>query len=137
MEANIYEKTYESVVEALRATNEVNKVVEFLREATKPVSCKEIGEAIYGEEYKRIRAEYENKLWSEMTKEDWENSRHNVRARELTGKLTQVLRHLVSAKFVEMEEIKGEAYPLEVVQYGKKVTIMKQERIRVYRWVRV
>lgn len=52
MEATIYEKSYWCVETAERATRNVMAVVDFLKRQTKPVTCQEIGKALFGDEYK-------------------------------------------------------------------------------------
>ena len=52
MEATIYEKSYWCIETAERATRNVMAVVDFLKQQTKPVTCQEIGKALFGDAYK-------------------------------------------------------------------------------------
>lgn len=51
MNANIYEKTYVSVKNAVHDTQHLDAVVEFLRKQSEPVTCAAIGEAVFGDQY--------------------------------------------------------------------------------------
>jgi hypothetical protein len=91
MEANKYEKTYVSVENALRNVEYVEPVVEFLRKQTSPVSCKEIGTAVFGPEY----------------------SRHKT----YPARMGQILRHLRQGNFIKMEKRDGDPIEIEVEDY--------------------
>ena len=52
MEATFYENSYACIETAKRATRNVMAVVDFLKRQTKPVTCQDIGKALFGDAYK-------------------------------------------------------------------------------------
>ena len=94
MEANKYERTYVSVREAQSAVHHVDDVVAFLRDVKKPVSCKEIGLAIYGDDY--------------LT---------DARKRMYASELGQILHHLYKGHFISIHESKGDPIEIEVEEW--------------------
>ena len=110
MNATKYEATYSIAQSALSATEEVEKIVAQLRAADRPMTCKELGELIYGEEYKRIPEKNRGELtYNEFLK----LQRLNDIARKHTARLNQALQHMVEAGYVIVGEIKGEPYNYE------------------------
>ena len=91
MKTTSYERTYEIVRKAIDVTSEVNEVAEFLENAVKAVTCKEIGIAVYGEvEYTRGRD-----------------------SKSMSAHLGHILRHLVEGGFVEVSKIDGKPFEYE------------------------
>jgi hypothetical protein len=97
MNASKYELTYAIATSAINATSEIEKIVEILRKQDKPLTCKQLGELVYGDAYKRTKQT-----------SDWDDYRLNAHARELTGRLNQALKHLASYGYIEVETIKSE-----------------------------
>ena len=59
MNVTPYEKTYVCVSKSLKATEDLNRIVDILKRLDHPVSCKELGELAYGDAYKRPKADDE------------------------------------------------------------------------------
>lgn len=115
MEATKYEMTYMIAKCAKDATSEVEKVVNTLKGIDRPISCKELGELIYGDEYKRTPV---GGSYSELGHDEfWRRQRMNDRARELTARISQVLRHMVREGFVRITETKSEPYTYETEEW--------------------
>lgn len=114
MKANKYELTYSCVEYALHATRNVDAVVSILREASAPMTCKEIGTAMWGDAYKRF-PEKEVSMWSHHP--DYEKGCHNQRARELTADLGHILSHLLEANLIKVTKEKGEPFTFEEERY--------------------
>lgn len=115
MEATKYEMTYRIAKYAKYATSEVEKVVNTLKDVDRPISCKELGELIYGDEYKRTPV---GGSYSELGHDEfWKRQRMNDRARELTARINQVLRHMVREGFVKITETKSEPYTYETEEW--------------------
>ena len=91
MVVNEYEKTYVSVQKALWAIESLDAVVEFLRKQTSPVSCKEIGTAVFGPDYSRFRT-------------------YPVR-------MGKILSHLRRGNFIKMEKREGPPIEVEVMEF--------------------
>ena len=85
MVVNDYEKTYASVYDAVNHTKNLMDVVDFLRQQTKPVTCAEIGKAVFGEEA-------------------YTNSRLS---RSYSTSMGQMLRHLRKGGFIKIDTIDG------------------------------
>ena len=94
METTKYERTYKSVKKAIYHTENLDKVIDFLRNAKEAVTCKEIGLAVFGDAYT-----------NEWTK------KHYV------GQLGQMLRHLHKNNFVKVEVRKGEPVEIKYEEY--------------------
>ena len=94
MKVTEYEKTYTSVSNAVNDVCHVEAVVEFLRKQTAPVTCAEIGNAVFGGVYSR----------SYMSK-------------SYAAQMGQVLRHLRKGGFIKVEERKGDPIEIEVEEY--------------------
>ena len=86
-----YEKTYVSVSKAIDDVRHVEAVVEFLRKQIAPVTCAEIGNAVFGGEYS-----------------------HSYMSKSYAAQMGQVLRHLRKGGFVKVEERKGDPIEIEV-----------------------
>ena len=81
MNANIYEKTYVSVKNAVHDTQHLDAVVEFLRKQSEPVTCTAIGEAVFGDQYHSY-----------------------YMGKSCQGRMGQMLRHLRRGGFLKMED---------------------------------
>ena len=115
MEATKYEMTYKIAKYAKNATSEVEKVVNTLKGIDRPISCKELGELLYGDEYKRTPV---GGSYSELGNDEyWRRQRMNDHARELTARISQVLRHMVREGFVRITETKSEPYTYETEEW--------------------
>lgn len=90
METTKFERTYKSVKKAIYHTENLDKVIDFLRNAKEPVTCKEIGLAVFGDNYT-----------NEFTKQHY------------AGQLGQMLRHLHKNNYVKMEVRKGAPVEIE------------------------
>lgn len=94
MKVSKYEKTYVSVTNAVNDTEHLEAVVEFLRKQTNPVTCAEIGRAVFKDAY---------------------NSYYM--GKSCQGQMGQMLRHLRRGGFIKMEERKGDPIEIEVEEY--------------------
>ena len=94
MNANIYEKTYVSVKNAVHDTQHLDAVVEFLRKQSEPVTCAAIGEAVFGDQYHSY-----------------------YMGKSCQGMMGQMLKHLREGGFIKMEERKGDPIEIEVEDY--------------------
>ena len=56
MKVTDYEKTYKSVTNAVKDTQYLDAVIEFLRKQTEPVTCATIGKAVFGDKYSTWRS---------------------------------------------------------------------------------
>lgn len=114
MEASKYELTYVCADYAIKATQNVNKVVRILRDASTPMTCKEIGTALWGDAYKRFPAEEIGK-WPNSI--DHEKATHNEKARELTADLGHILGNLSRSHLIKVTKEKGEPFTIEEKRY--------------------
>lgn len=96
MNATKYDLTYACAEYAFRATRDLDKIVNALKQLNEPKTCKELGMLIYGEEYKRIPSKEGYESWDYTTK--------NTNARKLTGTLSKALFNLMKAGYVEVTE---------------------------------
>lgn len=94
MNANIYEKTYVSVTNAVHDTQHLDAVVEFLRKQSEPVTCATIGEAVFGDQYHSY-----------------------YMGKSCQGMMGQMLRHLRQGGFIKMEVRKGDPIEIEVEDF--------------------
>lgn len=94
MKVTEYEKTYASVSNAVNDVRHVEAVVEFLRKQTAPVTCAEIGNAVFGGVYS-----------------------HSYMSKSYAAQMGQVLRHLRKGGFIKVEERKGDPIEIEVEEY--------------------
>lgn len=94
MKVTEYEKTYTSVCDAVNDVRHVEAVVEFLRKQAKPVTCAEVGNAVFGGVYS-----------------------HSCMSKSYAAQMGQVLRHLCKGGFIKIEERKGDPIEIEVEEY--------------------
>jgi hypothetical protein len=93
MFANEYEKTYKNVRSAMKSTEHLSKVIEFLKAQTEPVSCQTIGEAIF-----------------------WDYHSDDSH-RSYASRIGQMLCHLREGGFIEEEKTYGEPKEIEVREW--------------------
>ena len=110
MVVNDYEKTYASVYDAVNNTKHLMAVVDFLRQQTKPVTCAEIGKAVFGEEA-------------------YTNSRMK---KSYSASMGQILRHLRKGNFIKIENIAGNPIEVEYKNFVYVDTQNNQEYIKVH-----
>lgn len=108
MTTNVYEDTYSSIETARNHTADLPQLVELLRNATAPMSCKEIGFAMFGDAYAYDGDPTSHDAWLQR-----------INRRRLTSHLTQMLRHLVRGGFINREEINGEPVEVEQEEYRR------------------
>ena len=89
-----FEDTYSCVDTAKAYTEKLAEVVGFLREQTAPLTCREIGIAIFGNDYIQ-----------------------GYRKSSLSNRMSQILKHLRKGGFVKVEEVKGEPIEVEHEEY--------------------
>ena len=109
MEATKYELAYACAQYAINATRNVDAVVRILCNASAPMTCKEIGTAMWGDDYKRF-PEKEVGTWPHV---DRRKDDHNQRARELTADLGHILGNLLDANLINVIKEKGEPFTIE------------------------
>ena len=109
MNVTPYEKTYVCVNKSLKATEDLNRIVDILKRLDHPVSCKELGELAYGDAYKRPKIE--NNHWA------YDQIKQNSKACSLTSRLTHMLSHLVEGNFVKVSQVLSEPYTFETDKY--------------------
>lgn len=97
MKVTEYEKTYVSVYNAVNDTRHVQAVVDFLREQSKPVTCGEVGKAVFGDVYS-----------------------HSYMSKSYAAQMGQILRHLREGGFIKIEERKGDPIEIEVEEYVRR-----------------
>ena len=114
MEASKYELTFVCAKYAIDATQNVDAVVRVLRDASAPMTCKEIGTALWGDAYKRF-PEKEVGYWPLPV--DREKEAHNQKARELTSNLGHILGSLTRGGLVKVTKEKGEPVTFEDERY--------------------
>lgn len=90
-----YENTYASVAKACRHTADLEKVIEVLSKASKAMTCRDIGLAIWGADY-------------------LDNRRYSAH-------MGQMLKHLRQGKFIRWVEINGEPVEVEYDEYQRDV----------------
>ena len=88
-----FEDTYVSVQNAKRYIKNLDKVVEFLKEAGRPVTAREVGTHIWGE-YEYVKG---------------------YKSRSYSSSIGQIMRHLVENKFIKISYIDGE--PVEYITH--------------------
>ena len=94
MKVNDYEKTYSSVANAVKNTQYLDAVVEFLRKQSEPVTCADIGKAVFGNQYYSC-----------------------YKGKSCQGMMGQMLRHLRKGGFIRVEERKGDPIEIEVDEF--------------------
>ena len=93
-----FEDTYSCVDTAKAYTEKLAAVVDFLRAQTAPLTCREIGIAIFGNDYIQ-----------------------GYRKRSLSSRMSQILKHLRKGGFIKVEEVKGEPIEIEYDEYVRNV----------------
>lgn len=114
MEVSKYEQTYACVKKAIDATKYVDKVVNFLRNASAPVSCKEIGTALFGDAYKQFP---KKEVYNGYKCIDFDKRHHNEIAHGLASSLSHVLSNLMHDGLVKLTKEKGEPFTIEIESY--------------------
>lgn len=106
MKLEVYEKNYVVAEDAEKVLSRIQPVVEFMQSHTgKPMSCKEIGQAMYGENY------------TAKPKDWWDRYDHPEKYMT-PQKLVNILRHLAEINLVNVEKVDGA--PIEIT-YEKYV----------------
>jgi hypothetical protein len=134
MNATKYEATYCIANSAISATSEVEKVIAKLKEAGHPITCKELGFMVYGDEYKRLPTPTWNEVSKGIISRDayFTAVRANDKALSLTARLSQVLRHMVASGFVKEGTIKSEPYTYETEEWFRVDEQGEPETIEVW-----
>lgn len=114
MEVNKYEQTYACVQVAMDATKYVDKVVNFLRNASAPMSCKEIGTALFGDAYKQFP---KKEVYEGYKCIDVEKRSHNEKAQGLASSLGHMISNLMREGLIKMTKEKGEPFTVELGDY--------------------
>lgn len=94
MKTNCYEDTYVSVNKAREDVEKLDDVILALEDADRPLTCREIGLAVFGNDYIQ-----------------------GYHKRSLSCRLGQMLKHLRKGGFVKVEEVKGEPIEVEHEEY--------------------
>lgn len=89
MNANIYEKTYRSVKNAVDDTEYLDKLVEVMRSSRVPMTCADLGHHVFGDQYHSYYI-----------------------GKSCQGRMGQMLRHLRQGGFIKVDLIDGA--PVEV-----------------------
>lgn len=114
MEVSKYEQTYVCVKNAMNATKYVDKVVNLLRNASAPMSCKEIGTALFGDAYKQFP---KKEVYDGYMRIDHDKRRHNENAQGLASSLGHVMSNLMREGLVKLTKEKGEPFTVEIEDY--------------------
>jgi hypothetical protein len=114
MEVNKYEQTYKCVKVAMDTTKYVDRVVDFLRNAPAPVSCKELGTALFGDDYKQFP---KKEVYDGYMCIDHDKRRHNERAQSLASSLGHMMSNLMREGLVKLTKEKGEPVTIELEDY--------------------
>ena len=118
---NDYENTYSSVKTACENVKDLPALIELLRGAPAPMSCKEIGFAMFGDAYAYDGDPTSNDAWLQR-----------INRRRLTSHLSQMLRHLVRGGFIRWDEINGEPIEVEQEEYRRIDDYGQPQYIRVH-----
>lgn len=97
MKITEYEKTYVSVVNAINDTEHLAAAVDFLSQQTQPVTCAEVGRAVFGGAYS-----------------------NSYMSKSYAAQMGQILRHLRKGGFIKIEERKGDPIEIEVEEYVRR-----------------
>jgi hypothetical protein len=89
-----FEDLYSCVLTAKADTEKLAAVVDFLSKQTEPLTCKEIGVAIFGEVYA-----------------------NSYKSRSYSAQMGQILKHLRQGGFIAVEERIGEPMTIEVMDW--------------------
>ena len=95
MKTNCFEDTYVSVNKARKDVEKLDDVILALEDADRPLTCAEIGRAIWGADY--------------------------LDNRRLAARMGQMLKHLRQGKFIRVEEVDGEPVEVEYEEYQRDV----------------
>lgn len=114
MEVSKFEQTYVCVKVAMNATKYVDKVVNFLRNASAPMSCKEIGTALFGDAYKQFP---KKEVYEGYKCIDYDKRSHNEKAQGLASSLGHVMSNLMRENLVKLTKEKGEPFTIEIEDY--------------------
>ena len=114
MEVSKYEQTYVCVKVAMDATKYVDKVVNFLRNASAPVSCKEIGTTLFGDAYKQFP---KKEVYEGYKCIDYDKRSHNEKAQGLASSLGHVMSNLMREGLIKLTKEKGEPFTIEEERY--------------------
>lgn len=109
MTTNKFEDTYSSVNVAKDHIKDLPIICELLRNAPAPMSCKEIGFAMFGDAYTYNDNPASHDEWVQRQR------RHC-----LTAHLTQMLRHLVRGGFAVAIEVEDAPIEIEVEEYVRR-----------------
>lgn len=96
MQTNKYEDLFTSVqdIKNSESVNRVTDIVEFLRQQKEPVTCYEVGIAIFGERYNNKSAK-----------------------KSLSRSIGSVMRHLKEAGYIRIDKIQGKPIIIESEEY--------------------
>lgn len=114
MEVSKYEQTYKCVKVAVDATKYVDRVVNFLRNASAPMTCKEIGLALFGDAYKQFPRKEVYEVYKCI---DLDKLRHNEKAQGLASSLGHIMSNLMREGLVKLTKKKGEPFTIEIEDY--------------------
>ena len=114
MEVSKYEQTYVCVKVAMDAIKYVDKVVNFLRNASAPVSCKEIGTTLFGDAYKQFP---KKEVYEGYKCIDYDKRSHNEKAQGLASSLGHVMSNLMREGLIKLTKEKGEPFTIEEERY--------------------
>ena len=89
-----FEDMYSCVNDAKASIEELAEIVDFLRAQTAPLTCREIGLAIFGNDY--VQGDHK---------------------RSLSGRLGQMLKHLCQNGYVKIAKVNGEPIEVEREEY--------------------
>ena len=89
MNANLYEKTYVSVTNAVHDTEYLDRLVNILRSNREPMTCADLGHRVFGDQYHSY-----------------------YMGKSCQGRMGQMLRHLRQGGFIKVDLIDGA--PVEV-----------------------
>ena len=106
-----FEDTYTCVNNAKNITADLLTLADLLMQANRPMTCREIGIALFGTEYA---------------------DRNSRRARGMTAHLSQMLRHFRKGGFIKVEEVKGEPIEVEREEYVRVDDADNPQFIRVH-----
>lgn len=98
MKTNCFEDTYVSVNKARKDVEKLDDVILALEDADGPLTCREIGLAVFGNDYIQ-----------------------GYHKRSLSCRMGQMLKHLRRGGFIRVEEVNGEPVEVEYDEYQRDV----------------
>lgn len=101
-----YENTYVSVNNARKDTADLDEVIKVLSKASAPMSCHDVGFAIWGVDY--------------------------LDNRRRAAHMGQMLKHLREGGFLKVEEVKGEPIEVEYLKFVRRDKGGNPSHIRVH-----